>query len=27
MQAWAWHIGIPVAGSRCLGLLLAVRAC
>jgi len=25
-QAWAWHIGIPVAGSGCSGLLLAVRA-
>jgi len=25
-QAWAWHIGIPVAGSGRLALLLAVRA-
>ena len=26
MQPWAWHIGIPIAGSRHLGLLLAVWA-
>ena len=26
MQTWAWRVGILVAGSRCLGLILAVRA-
>jgi len=26
MQPWACHILIPVAGSGCSGLLLAVRA-
>jgi len=25
-QPWAWRVGIPVAGSRHSGLLLAVRA-
>jgi len=25
MQPWAWRVGIPVAGSGCSGLLLAVR--
>ena len=26
MQLWAWHVGIPIADRRRLGLLLAVRA-
>jgi len=26
MQPWAWRVGIPVAGSGRLGLLLAVTA-
>jgi len=26
MQPWAWHVGIPIAGSSLSGLLFIVRA-